>query len=180
MYLFCPKCGSPLTEKKLPTEDRLRLVCDACSHIQYVNPLVVGASLPIENGKVWLLRRGIEPRYGYWTFPAGYQEIDESTEGAARRETLEELGCVIELEDLLGVYSRPGAPVVIVYMAHIARGSPAPTTSNEAIEVGAFAPGEIPWGDLAFPITAQALRDWVGNVTEKGRPQPSEGPEGSD
>jgi ADP-ribose pyrophosphatase YjhB (NUDIX family) len=154
-------CGSLLAVQHLPTEDRARLVCGECGYVHYVNPHVVGACLPIEDGMVWLLRRGIEPRYGYWTYPAGYQEVDESTEGAAIRETLEELGCLVELERLLGVYSRPEAPVVIVYLAHLAPGSPRPSTSKEAIEVRAFLPQDIPWRDLAFPSTHQALHDWV-------------------
>lgn len=164
MHRFCSQCGSQLSEKLLPTEERIRLVCDSCAHIHYLNPLVVGATLPVEGGAVWLLRRGIEPRYGYWTFPAGYQEIDESTEGAAKRETLEELGCLVELDRLLGVYSRPGAPVVIVYMAHLSDDSPRPGTTSEAIEVRPFKPEEIPWDDLAFMSTVQALRDWVAAV----------------
>ncbi len=161
MIRFCVICGSFLAEVHLPTEDRARLVCEKCGYVHYVNPHVVGACLPIEDGAVWLLRRGIEPRYGYWTYPAGYQEVDESTEGAAIRETLEELGCLVELERLLGVYSRPEAPVVIVYLAHLALDSPRPSTSKEAIEVRPFHPQDIPWDALAFPSTHQALRDWV-------------------
>ncbi len=161
MTHYCLICASPMSETLLPTEDRPRLVCGICGHIHYVNPHVVGASLPIEDGRVWLLRRGIEPRYGYWTYPAGYQEIDESTEGAAIRETLEEIGCHVELDGLLGVYSRPHATVVVVYLAHFAEDSPRPSTSKEAIEVRAFLPEEIPWEDLAFISTQQALRDWI-------------------
>lgn len=164
MNRFCLMCGTLMAEARLDTEDRPRLACAACGYIHYVNPHVVGACLPIEEGAVWLLRRGIEPRYGYWTYPAGYQEIDESTEGAAIRETLEELGCRVELDDLLGVYSRAGAPVVIVYLAHLAPASPRPATSKEAIEVQPFLPGEIPWEELAFPSTIQALQDWVRSL----------------
>ena len=153
-----------MSEVLLPTEDRPRLVCSECGYVHYVNPPVVGACLPIEDGAIWLLRRGIEPQYGYWTYPAGYQEIDESTEGAAVRETLEELGSNVQLDRLLGVYSRPGAPVVIVYLAHLAKDSPRPSTSKEAIEVGAFLPDEIPWDELAFPSTHQALHDWVSTL----------------
>lgn len=164
MNRFCLMCGTLMAEAHLATEDRPRLACARCGYIHYVNPHVVGACLPIEEGGVWLLRRGIEPRYGYWTYPAGYQEIDESTEGAAIRETLEELGCRVELDGLLGVYSRAGAPVVIVYLAHLAPDSPRPATSKEAIEVQLFLPEDIPWKELAFPSTIQALEDWVGSL----------------
>jgi ADP-ribose pyrophosphatase YjhB (NUDIX family) len=136
-----------------------------------MNPKVVGATLPIEEGRVWLLRRGIEPRYGYWTYPAGYQEVDESTEEAAIRETREEIGCEVALDGLLGVYSRPHAPVVtIVYLAHFIAPRSVPCVTTEAVEVRSFLPGEVPWTDLAFPSTEQALRDWVARMGPAATP----------
>jgi ADP-ribose pyrophosphatase YjhB (NUDIX family) len=161
-FSFCPICGSRLVEKHLPTEMRPRLVCEACGHILYLNPKIVGGTLPIEDGKVWLLRRGIEPRLGFWTHPAGYQEIDESTEEAARRETIEEIGLNVAITRLLGVYSRPGGHVVnIVYLARPTDDASRPTLTEEATEIGLFGPDEIPWHDLAFPSTASALQDWL-------------------
>src|SRR5690348_5255989 len=116
MDSFCPHCGGRLHLRQLPTEDRPRLVCSACGHVHYLNPKVVSGTLPVQQGKIWLLRRGIEPRLGYWTYPAGFQEWDETTEEAAIRETREEIGCDVALDGLFGVYSRPNAPVVnIVY-----------------------------------------------------------------
>ena len=159
--IFCLQCASRLAENHLSTEDRPRLVCSNCGYIHYINPKVVSGTLPVQDGKVWLLMRGIEPRLGYWTYPAGFQEIDESTEEAAIRETLEEIGCYVELRELFGVYSRPGAPVNIVYVAHLFETGGIPRTTGEALEVQAFAPDEVPWADLAFPSTLAILRDWV-------------------
>ena len=162
---FCPVCGSRLAEVHLPTEDRPRLVCEACGHVFYLNPKIVSGTLPVTEGKLWLLRRGIEPQYGYWTYPAGYQEIDETTEEAARRETLEELGLHVEITRLFGVYSRAGSHVVnVVYLARPRENSPAPSLTTEAIEVGLFGPDAIPWDELAFPSTEAALRDWVNQL----------------
>lgn len=162
MYNFCTLCGSQLSETLLPTEERPRLVCTSCGFVQYINPKVVSGTLPIEEGKVWLLRRGIEPRLGYWTYPAGFQEHDESTEEAAVRETREEIGCDVQIVRLFGVYSRAGAPVVnIVYLARFVAPRNEPCVSTEATEVRAFLPGEMPWDDLAFPSTELVLRDWA-------------------
>jgi ADP-ribose pyrophosphatase YjhB (NUDIX family) len=162
VYNFCTVCASSLEVRQLPTEDRPRLVCPNCGHIQYINPKVVSGSLPVQEGKVWLLRRGIEPRFGYWTYPAGFQEWDESTEAAAIRETREEIGCDIEIDALFGVYSHGNSPVVnVVYRAHFVPPRTHPSVSAEAIEVRAFAPDELPWRDLAFASTEQVLRDWV-------------------
>jgi ADP-ribose pyrophosphatase YjhB (NUDIX family) len=176
IYNFCTVCGNRLAESLLPTENRPRLMCTNCGHIQYINPKVVSGTLPVRDGRVWLLRRGIEPRHGYWTYPAGFQEWDESTEEAALRETLEEIGCEVLLDGLLGVYSRAGAPVVnVVYLAHFAAPGGVPCATTEAIEVRAFAPEEIPWGDLAFPSTQEVLRDWAGLMASQRRSEwPSE------
>jgi ADP-ribose pyrophosphatase YjhB (NUDIX family) len=168
---YCFNCGSHLVESLLPTEERLRLNCPACGHIHYVNPKVVCGTLPLQDGKVWLLRRGIEPRLGFWTHPAGFQEIDETTEEGALRETLEEMGCRVALDGLLGVYSRPHAPVNVVYLAHVLPDGGLPRTTVEAVEVRAFAPDELPWGELAFISTARALEEWVkraGNRSQIG------------
>ena len=158
---YCLVCGSALIEGDIPTETRPRLYCASCGYIHYINPKVVCGTLPIEDGRVWLLRRGIEPRLGYWTYPAGFQEIDESSDEAAVRETLEELGCPVEITRLFGVYSRPHAPVNIVYLARLPGNGPAPAPTDEALEVRAFARDEIPWDDLAFISTQAVLRDWV-------------------
>jgi ADP-ribose pyrophosphatase YjhB (NUDIX family) len=161
-FRYCPLCAAHLAEIMLPEEGRSRLVCQGCGYIFYLNPRVVCGTLPIEEGRVWLLRRGFEPRLGYWTYPAGYQEIDESSEEAAVRETQEELGINVEVVSLHGVYSRPNAPVVnVVYAARLEPDSPRPGLSLEALEVHLFGPDEIPWGELAFPSTTLALRDWV-------------------
>ena len=161
-YRFCPVCATPLQELQLPTEDRPRLVCVGCGHIFYINPRIVSGTLPIEGGRVWLLRRGIEPRAGYWTHPAGYQEWGETTEEGAIRETREEIGCEVTIDSLLGVYSRAGAPVVnVIYLASFANHEQRPCLTPEALEVRAFAPEDLPWDELAFISTERALRDWI-------------------
>jgi ADP-ribose pyrophosphatase YjhB (NUDIX family) len=145
-------------------------VCAGCGHIHYINPKIVSGTLPMDDGGVWLLRRGIEPRVGYWTHPAGYQEHDETTEQAAVRETLEEIGCEVVIDRLFGVYSRAGGPVVnIVYLAHFANARTVPCTSQEALEVRRFPPRDLPWSELAFPSTERILLDWVKYVDSSDR-----------
>jgi ADP-ribose pyrophosphatase YjhB (NUDIX family) len=122
----------------------------------------VCGTLPVQEGKLWLLRRGIEPRLGFWTYPAGYQEIDETSEEAAIRETYEEIGAQVQLMGLHGVYSRAHAPVVnIVYRALLVPESAVPRTSEEALEVALFSRLDIPWSELAFESTTKVLSDWV-------------------
>ena len=108
------------------------------------------------------MRRGIEPRYGAWTFPGGFIEVDETAEEAALRETEEEVGLSLKLGRLLGIYSRPAPEAPASWWWSFERpadGPPKP--GDECLEVAWFRPEEIPWEELAFETTAWALRDWV-------------------
>jgi len=162
---FCPWCGGALALRLVPEEERTRHVCTACARIQYINPKVVGAVLPVHEGRVLLLRRAIAPRGGTWVFPGGFVEWGETVEEAAVREAAEEVGVAVEVDDLLGVYSRVGPGVVIVVYLGRAAG-PAFTLGREALEAAWFHPAEIPWDELAFDTTEQALRAWVRRVQE--------------
>ncbi len=157
------QCGGVLLEQVPPDDDRSRLVCKSCGEITYLNPKVVVGTLPVVDGRVLLLRRGIEPRYGMWTYPGGFLEMDESAEEGACREAHEELEIEVGRLRLLGVYSRPPAGIVtIVYLADLMKGEPKST--SEALEARFFGPDEIPWEGLAFPTTVSALRDWTASV----------------
>ena len=158
---FCSQCGSSLREEFVLEENCNRLVCSSCRLISYLNPKVVAGAIPLgTDGKILLLRRGIEPCRGAWTFPAGFVELGETVEQAARREAHEETGVDIRVGPILGVYAYSGVGVVMV-IYHAERAGGEARTSKEAMEVREFAPSEIPWDDLAFRSTGDALRDWV-------------------
>jgi len=159
---FCSRCGSALALDHLPTEDRERLACSACGYIAYVNPRLVVTAIPVtEAGEVVLLRRGIEPGRGSWAQPGGFLEVDETVNEAAIRETHEETGLIVEPGDIVGLYSRlEAAIVVIAFEARVVGG--AARLNPEALEIVAFAPEDIPWDGVAFRTSQWALRDWVG------------------
>ena len=156
---FCPACGSRLEERYVEIEERQRLVCVDCGRIHYINPTIVAGAIPEIGTEIWLLRRAIEPRYGAWTFPAGYMEMAESLEEAAARETREELGIDIRIDSFLGVYSHRHAPSVLV--VYRGQALTEPIGGSETLEFRRFKPEEIPWDDLAFWNTRAALEDWV-------------------
>jgi ADP-ribose pyrophosphatase YjhB (NUDIX family) len=134
------------------------LVCESCGYRALWSPEPVAAAIPRDaDGRIWLLRRTLHEGAGRWTFPGGYVELGESVEDAARRETREEMEIDIELGALVGVYSRATERTVLVVFDARALGVPRET--EEASEVRAFAPAELPWDELAFWSTEQALRD---------------------
>jgi ADP-ribose pyrophosphatase YjhB (NUDIX family) len=134
------------------------LVCAACGYRALWSPEPVAGAIPRDGeGRIWLLRRTLHEGAGRWTFPGGYVELGESVRDAARRETREEMEIDIELGGLVGVYSRAQERTVLVVYNARALGTPRET--EEASEVRAFAPAELPWDELAFWSTEQALRD---------------------
>jgi ADP-ribose pyrophosphatase YjhB (NUDIX family) len=150
---FCPRCGQA-AEVTFPH----RIDCPQCGYCAYYNPKPVAGVIPVDDeGRVILLRRGFDPGRGRWTFPGGFVELGESVPEAARRETDEELRMAVELEELVGVYSRADDRVVLIVYRGRAIGRP--ETTSEAVEVRAFAAAAIPWDELAFWSTGPALRD---------------------
>jgi 8-oxo-dGTP diphosphatase len=152
---YCPRCGQSAT-----VDYPRSISCPHCGYGAYYNPKPVSAAIPITpDNKVILLRRGFDPGKDLWTFPGGFVDLGESVEDAARREAQEELEIAIELTRLVGVYSRPEDRVVLIVFA--ATTTQDPQTTDEALEVEAFKPDEIPWQELAFWSTTNALQDFL-------------------
>jgi ADP-ribose pyrophosphatase YjhB (NUDIX family) len=163
-YRFCPECGSGLGSRLLKLGEPERLVCAGCEFVFYLDPKVAAGVLVTHEGRLVLLRRGIEPRYGTWAFPGGFVDRGEHPEQAAAREAREEAAIEVAIRGLHGVYcAPPGSPVIIiVYTADLIAGTP--SAADESLEVGLFTPDQIPWHEIAFPTTEAALRDYVAGV----------------
>jgi ADP-ribose pyrophosphatase YjhB (NUDIX family) len=137
-------------------DNRERQVCPDCGFINYENPKIVVGSVVRWENCILLCRRAIEPRRGFWTLPAGYMELHESTVQTAEREAWEEALAKITIDGLLAVYSIPRiSQVQLIYRAHLT--SPDFAAGPESLEVALFAWDEIPWDDLAFPSVKWAL-----------------------
>src|SRR3990170_8721386 len=156
---FCPNCAAPLARRVPPGDSLPRDVCDACGNIHYQNPKLVVGTLPEWEGRILLCRRAIEPRYGYWTLPAGFMENDETTGEAAARETLEEAGARVELGAPFSLISVPHVNQVhLFYRARLADLNFQP--GEETLEVSLYEEAEVPWQDVAFRTVALTLRHW--------------------
>lgn len=159
-YRFCPRCGGHLELRKVKAIEPERLVCRKCSFIFYLDPKVVAGTLFAIDRRVVLLRRGVEPANGKWVFPAGYVDRGESVWDAAIRETQEESNLHVRLSSLLNVYSYPHSPnVIVVYTAEVIGGEL--KAGDECMEAQTFAASEIPWEELAFQSTTDALKDYL-------------------
>lgn len=158
---YCTRCGAELEFGAVEGEDRHRLACRSCGFVFYVNPRLVVTTIPVNDaGEVVLLRRGIEPGRGWWAQPGGFLEVDETVSEAAVRETLEETGLIVQPGEIVGLYTRlEAAVVVIAFEARIVGGEY--RLNREALEIRAFAPEAIPWSGIAFNTSHWALHDWV-------------------
>lgn len=156
---FCPRCAAAMEDRCIEPERKIRRVCPACEFVFYLNPKVAAAAIPREGRRIWLLRRNVEPGIGLWTFPGGYVDLGESVMEAAIRETREEMMLDISVDGLLNVYSyRAVAIVLIVYMATVVGGRAEITSETQ--EIRDFEIADLPWNELAFPSTRDALIDY--------------------
>jgi ADP-ribose pyrophosphatase YjhB (NUDIX family) len=158
----CRACGSPTDYRVPPEDNRDRAVCTACGEVHYENPLNVVGTVPVWGEQVLLCRRNIEPRYGLWTLPGGFMELGETTAEGAVRETVEEAGARIELQELFTVLNVVGIGQVHMYYRarlHDTTFAPGP----ETIEAQLFHEHEIPWEQIAFLTVRETLRHYFAD-----------------
>jgi ADP-ribose pyrophosphatase YjhB (NUDIX family) len=159
---FCANCGAAVVKRVPPGDTLPRWVCDACGEIHYQNPKLVVGTVPEHEGRLLLCRRAIEPRYGYWTLPAGFMENGETVLQAALRETLEEAGAYVEVSAPFSMISVPYVNQVhVFYLARLRSLEFKP--GEETLEVGMFSEAEIPWEQVAFRTVAATLRHWFAD-----------------
>ena len=157
---FCSNCGTRVV-LKVPEGDFLpRHVCDTCGTIHYLNPKLVVGSVPVYEDRILLCKRGIEPRLGYWTIPAGFMENDETLEAGAAREAAEEARIQVEIGSLLLLANVTSARQVHVFFRSRML-TPDFGVTPESLEVRLVDESEIPWSELAFPSTEYALRRFI-------------------
>jgi ADP-ribose pyrophosphatase YjhB (NUDIX family) len=159
---YCRLCGAPARYGVPAGDNRERATCTACGEIDYQNPINVVGTVPVWDRQVLLCRRNIEPRYGFWTLPAGFLELGESTAAGALRETIEESGAEVELEGLYTMLNvvRVGQ-VHLFYRARMLAPTLAP--GPETIEARLFEEAAVPWDLIAFRTVRQTLEHYFAD-----------------
>ena len=160
----CRECGTALVHRIPDDGDtKPRGVCPACQTIHYENPLNVVGTVPFLGERVLLCKRNIEPRWGLWTLPAGFMELNETTSEGAARETIEEAGAQFEMQGLFTLVNvaRVGQ-VHLFYRAQLTSDQFDP--GHETLEARLFLESEIPWDEIAFRTTKETLLRYFADV----------------
>ena len=159
----CKNCGAAVVYRVPDDGDtKERAVCPACHAVHYENPLNVVGTVPHWGDRVLLCKRNIEPRWGKWTLPAGFMELNETLAEGAARETVEEAGAQFEMEGLFSILNV--ARVGQVHMFYTARLlSDRFNPGFETIEARLFTEAEIPWDEIAFRTVKETLQHYFAD-----------------
>ena len=161
---YCSECGESVALRIPAGDNRERSVCPACGVVHYVNPKIVVGCVPERDGKILLCKRAIEPRYGYWTVPAGFMELGESLAQGAARETLEEACAKVEIGHMFASVDVVDAGQVHIFFTARLVGDFA--AGEESLDAAMYSEAEIPWDDIAFHSGRYALKKYF---EDKGR-----------
>lgn len=158
----CSNCGKHVEQYVPQGDTRSRYVCGVCQTIHYQNPKIIAGCIATWKNQLLLCRRAIKPRKGFWTFPAGFMENDETVEQAVIRETREE--ACIDIKDL-NIYMIISVPhinqVHILYRAVLINDKF--SAGDESIEASLFKEENIPWDNLAFKTVSYALENFFSD-----------------
>jgi len=177
---FCSACGAEIIVKIPASDNRPRHVCSSCGKIHYQNPRIVSGCIPVWESQILLCKRAIEPRYGFWTLPAGFMELGETTPEAALRETLEEANARVELQGLYAVMNLPHVDqVYMMFRSRLLDTDFSP--GEESLELRLYSEEDIPWDSLAFSSIRHTLQLYfqdqksgqykvhVGDIVKQGK-----------
>ncbi len=141
--------------------DKPRRYCPTCGYVHFTDPKVGVGVLVVEEQKVLLVRRAVDPERGKWSIPAGYLDRGEDPKETAAREAKEETGLDVAVGGLVDVFYNPpqqgGASIFILYHAKLIGGEA--QAGDDADEVGFFGSDELP--ELAFTSTQAAISTLV-------------------
>lgn len=158
---FCPRCGQPLADQLRC--GKVRRTCDGCGFIHFYDPVVAAVVFAVQDGRLLMVRRAVNPERGKWAFPGGYIDYDEDPRQAAVREVREETGLAVRITRVVDVLGRDmskgaKASIVILFEGEIVSGSP--NAQDDVAEIAFFTLDEIPRDRLASFESIHLLLEW--------------------
>jgi 8-oxo-dGTP diphosphatase len=160
---FCPDCGRPVEDQV--RFGRVHRVCPACGYVHFADPKVAVVTFIERDGKVLLVKRGVDPERGKWSLPGGYVDFGEDPALAAIRETAEETGLMVEITRLVDVTFPPNKVIVIAYTARVIDGTLG--AADDVEDVAWFTPSDLP--ELAFESTQRLVSRWLSDLSGSER-----------
>ena len=153
---YCSECGHKVIVEQLPLVPMSRFACTVCRAVFYQSPRLAAGCIAEWEGKILLCRRAVDPARGRWGLPAGFVAAGESTSAAAVRETLEEANVAVNIVQAYALFHVPHANQLrVIFLAQLLDNKFKPGT--ETLEARLFEEAEMPWDDLAFATTGNAL-----------------------
>ncbi|HZO98328.1 MAG TPA: NUDIX domain-containing protein [Gaiellaceae bacterium] len=153
-WRVCPRCGAEL---ELGPG---RAHCPACRSTYYAGSAPAVEGLVAREGKVLLVRRGIEPRRGHWDLPGGFLEEGEEPLAGLRRELREETGLEAEPVELLGTHVEPYDDHFVLGLTWRVEAAGEPEPADDVAELAWFGPEELP-AEMAFAHQRGLLAAWA-------------------
>lgn len=155
-YQFCPRCATPLAE--VFRYGKVRPACPSCGFVHCANPRVAAVLFLADRERILLVKRGVIPEKGRWALPAGFVDLGEHPEAAARREMREETGLEVEIVRLLNLEFDPDSKVMtLLYRVRQVGGALA--AGDDVDDARWFTRDGLP--DLAFESTRRCVRAWA-------------------
>ncbi|MFC1489782.1 NUDIX hydrolase [Candidatus Latescibacterota bacterium] len=160
-YKFCNICGGKVDI--VLHEGRCRPVCVSCGHVVYINPVPAVCQVVLDEKKILLVLRAVEPRKGMWCLPGGFIEWGEKAPEGSKRELFEETALKAAELSLIGVYdSITDSNKHVLLIAHrVHSWSGDPVAGDDAERAEWFGIAELP--PIAFSSHERVIQDVLEN-----------------
>ncbi|MEZ4180113.1 MAG: NUDIX hydrolase [Candidatus Doudnabacteria bacterium] len=157
-YKFCPYCGNANGSWQ-----ENKFSCSNCKKYTYTDSKPTASVLIINDNKVLLGKRGVEPGKGMWDVIGGFTKYGEHPETAAIREAKEETGLDLKIKEQLGIFmdeygSDKHSTLNICYLASVTGGEA--KAGDDIIELKWFEPNKLP-ANIAFQNGKDMLETWI-------------------
>lgn len=161
---YCPVCGASAVDRL--RYGKMRRCCSECGFTFFHDPKVAVVVLVVQDDRVLMVKRAVNPQRGKWALPAGFVDYGEDPRDAARREVEEETGLTVRITELIDVLGPANdaeglASIVILFQGEVCGGNL--QAKDDAEEAVFFSRSVIPMDSIAFDSTVRLIRHWSGS-----------------